>query len=442
MTIQSTKLERSLGLFSLILFGLAYMTPMIVFGTYGVLHEESGGQVAGSYLFALIAMLFTAGSYALMAKKYPVAGSSYTYVSKVFGDKIGFLIGWSILLDYLFLPMVIWLIGGIYLEAMAPSVPVWFWILSFIALTSLLNLIGFGVAKKINLLMMVLQIGVIIAFCALALVYVSGLESTLPTKPLLNFDSSHLPLIFSGAAIACYSFLGFDAVSTMAEETIQPEKNVPRAILIVTLLGGGIFIAASWILQQTFSDISIFATESASADIAQQVGGVLFSSIFVATLVVAQFTSGLSAQAGASRLMYAMGRDNVLPARLFAKLHQHFRTPYITIFMVGAIGLLALKMDVTTSTSFINFGAFIAFTLVNLCVIAEYFRLPAERRTFLTKVSHLLIPSIGALCVLKLLVSLDENAVMLGAAWLTLGFIYLGYLVFSGRAIGLDMSEG
>lgn len=442
MTIQSTKLERSLGLFSLILFGLAYMTPMIVFGTYGVLHEESGGQVAGSYLFALIAMLFTAGSYALMAKKYPVAGSSYTYVSKVFGDKVGFLIGWSILLDYLFLPMVIWLIGGIYLEAMAPSVPVWFWIFAFIALTSLLNLIGFGVAKKINLLMMVLQIGVIIAFCALALVYVYGLESAVSAKPLLNFDSNHLPLIFSGAAIACYSFLGFDAVSTMAEETIQPEKNVPRAILIVTLLGGGIFIAASWILQQTFSDISIFATESASADIAQQVGGVLFSSIFVATLVVAQFTSGLSAQAGASRLMYAMGRDNVLPARLFAKLHQHFRTPYITIFMVGAIGLLALKMDVTTSTSFINFGAFIAFTLVNLCVIAEYFRLPAERRTFLTKVSHLLIPSIGALCVLKLLVSLDENAVMLGAAWLTLGVIYLGYLVFSGRAIGLDMSEG
>jgi amino acid transporter len=441
MTTTTIKFERSLGLFSLVLFGLAYMTPMIVFGTYGVLHEASGGQVAGAYLFALIAMLFTAGSYALMARKYPVAGSSYTYVNKVFGDKVGFLIGWSILLDYLFLPMVIWLIGGIYLEAMAPTVPVWFWIVAFIVLTSLMNLVGFGVAKKVNLLMMVLQIGVIIAFCALAIAYFTGSEAAAVSAPVLNLDSTQLPLLFSGAAIACYSFLGFDAVSTMAEETQQPEKNVPRAILLVTLIGGSIFIAASWILQQTFADISIFAAESASADIATQVGGVLFSSIFVATLVVAQFTSGLSAQAGASRLMYAMGRDNVLPSSLFGKLHTRFKTPYVTIFIVGAIGLLALKMDVTTSTSFINFGAFIAFTFVNLCVIAEYFRLPAEQRTLIAKLSHLLMPAIGALCVLKLLVSLDENAVLLGGIWLAIGAAYLGYLVASGRQLSLDMKE-
>ena len=245
----------------------------------------------------------------------------------------------------------------------------------------------------------------------------------------------------TGAAIAGYSFLGFDAVSTMAEETDRPEKNVPRAIILVTLLGGCIFIAASWILQQTFADISIFAAESASADIARQVGGILFSSIFVATLVVAQFTSGLSAQAGASRLMYAMGRDNILPESLFGKLHARFKTPYTTIFIVGAIGLLALKMDVTTSTSFINFGAFIAFTFVNLCIITEYFRLPAEQRRLNTRISHLLVPGIGTLCLLKLLTSLDQNAVMLGSLWLAIGAVYLGYLVVTGRRVGLEMDQ-
>lgn len=117
------ELKKTLGLGGLILFGLAYMTPMIVFGTYGVIYEESGGQVATSYIFAMIAMLFTAIAYAVMAKKIPESGSSYGYVSKVFGEKLGFLVGWIILLDYLFLPMVIWLIGGVYLEAYAPAIP-------------------------------------------------------------------------------------------------------------------------------------------------------------------------------------------------------------------------------------------------------------------------------------------------------------------------------
>jgi len=167
------ELKKTLGLGGLILFVLAYMTPMIVLGTYGVLYEESGGQVASSYVVAMIAMIFTAIGYAVMANKIPESGSSYGYVSKIFGEKLGFLVGWIILLDYLFLPMVIWLIGGVYLEAYAPSVPSWFWLVSFIVLTTGLNIIGFDVAKKVNLVLMGLQLAVIIAFCALAIVMLS-----------------------------------------------------------------------------------------------------------------------------------------------------------------------------------------------------------------------------------------------------------------------------
>ncbi|GAA0313005.1 APC family permease [Psychrobacter aestuarii] len=439
MQNKDVALEKNLGLFGLILFGLAYMTPMIVFGTYGVLYEASTGNVATAYLFALIAMLFTAGSYALMAYKYPSSGSSYTFVSRVFGDKIGFLTGWTILLDYLFLPMVIWLIGGIYLEAMAPSIPLWFWIVAFIVLTSALNFIGFGVAKKVNLVLMLIQIGVVIAFCALALMYIQGSSNTIATPSLDILASDNLAPIFSGAAIACYSFLGFDAVSTMAEETENPKHNVPKAILLVTLLGGVIFIISSWILGSAFPDISVFAAESASADIAKQVGGVIFSSVFIATLVIAQFTSGVSAQASASRLMFAMGRDGVLPSGFFGKLHEKFRTPYLNIFIVGIIGLLALRMDIATSTSFINFGAFSAFVLVNMSAFKEYFRLDNSERTLKQKILHLVIPTIGALSVFKLLTSLDANALMLGALWLAIGVCYLIYLIVKGKTLTLDM---
>ncbi|AAZ28008.1 APC family permease [Colwellia psychrerythraea] len=435
------QLTKSLSLFGLVLFGLAYMTPMIVFGTYGVLYEESGGNVASSYLFALIAMLFTAGSYALMAHKYPSAGSSYTYVTKVFGDRIGFLVGWTILLDYLFLPMVIWLIGGIYLEAMAPGIPEWFWILSFIVVTSVLNLIGVNVAKKVNLVLMLLQIVVIVAFCALAVMYINASGGVIAAPSTDSFTGGNFSLIFSGAAIACYSFLGFDAVSTMAEETENPKKNVPKAIMLVTLIGGIIFVASSYILNSAFPDISVFAAESAAADIAKQVGGVIFSSIFVATLIIAQFTSGVSAQASASRLMYVMGRDGVLPKGIFGKLHATFKTPYMTILMVGFIGLLALKMDVATSTSFINFGAFIAFIFVNMSAFSEFFKLEKNERTLGATLIHIVFPSIGTIAVMKLLISLDSNAVMLGCIWLAIGLCYLAYLITKGQKLKMDIKE-
>ena len=105
-------LQKQLNLRSLVLFGLAYMTPIIVLGIFGVIAELSDGGSAGSYLLATVAMLFTALSYGLMAKHFPVAGSAYTCVRKALDSRLGFVVGWAILLDYLFLPLVIWLIGG------------------------------------------------------------------------------------------------------------------------------------------------------------------------------------------------------------------------------------------------------------------------------------------------------------------------------------------
>lgn len=433
---ENIELKKTLGLGGLILFGLAYMTPMIVFGTYGVIYEESDGQVASSYIVAMIAMLFTAIGYAVMAKKIPESGSSYGYVSKVLGEKLGFLVGWVILLDYLFLPMVIWLIGGVYLEAYAPSVPSWFWLVAFIVLTTGLNIVGFDVAKKVNLVLMLLQLAVIIAFCALAMSMMSepnpAIVTDVPT-------TSNINLMFIGAAIACYSFLGFDAVSTMAEDTKDPKTNVPKAILWVTILGGLIFAVSSYIMGAAFPDISVFQADSAAADMATQVGGIMFSSIFVATLVIAQFTSGVSAQAGASRLIYAMGRDGVLPGSTFGRLHRTFKTPYASIILVGIVGLLALKLDITTSTSFINFGAFLAFIFVNLCAVISYFQMPKSERTGITIFTHIIAPVLGIACISKLLVSLDMHAITLGLCWLAVGIVLMLILVKRGTKLELDM---
>ncbi|MCO6055652.1 APC family permease [Pseudomonas sp. MOB-449] len=421
-------LQRTLSLGSVVLFGIAYMTPIIVLGTFGILADTTGGAVPAAYLAASVAMLFTALSYARMAAAFPVAGSAYSYVRKAINPKLGFLAGWAVLLDYLFLPMAIWLIGAAYLHSAFPAVPQALWVLAFIGVTTAINVVGLRLAKNINGALMLVQFLVLVAFVVLCVHYVLGDASTplWSLEPFLK-EGMQLPLIMSGAAIACYSFLGFDAVSTLTEETRDPRRTIPRAILLITLIGGLIFIATSYFVQLAHPSSEFQSADSAAYEIARNIGGDVFVSIFLIGLIVGQFTSGLSAQASASRLLFAMGRDGVLPQSLFGRLSERFGTPVGSIVLCGAVALLALYMDVTTSTSFINFGAFLAFTLVNLSVIFHYW-LNGERRGLRELVQFLLFPLLGMVATLWLMVSLDHLAIILGLSWLALGVIYLGWL--------------
>lgn len=120
---QEGRFRRVLGVPSLVLFGLVYMVPLTVFTTYGIVTEITGGRVPVAYVITLAAMVFTARSYARMSVAYPYAGSAYVYAQRTFGPGVGFLAGWSLMLDYLFLPMINYLVIGIYLEAAFPAVP-------------------------------------------------------------------------------------------------------------------------------------------------------------------------------------------------------------------------------------------------------------------------------------------------------------------------------
>ena len=122
---QGTSLRRILGLPALVFFGLVYMVPLTVFTTYGIVTELTGGRTAGAYLVTLLAMLFTATSYSFMVKRFPVAGSAYSYTNMAFGPNIGFLAGWSLLLDYLFIPMINYLLIGLFLNIAFPAIPAW-----------------------------------------------------------------------------------------------------------------------------------------------------------------------------------------------------------------------------------------------------------------------------------------------------------------------------
>lgn len=426
---ENIRLERALGLWSVVLFGLAYMTPMIVFGTFGALASASQGTTAMAYLVAASAIFLTAASYGIMARVYPVAGSAYTYARKSLNSGVGFLVGWAVLLDYFFLPMVIWLIGAAYLTAAFPDVPGWLWVVGFIVVTTVVNLVGIVFANRVNLVLMFVQLAVLVAFVVLAGRYVVALNGPGGLASVRPFFDAGVPFGASvaGAAIAAYSFLGFDAVSTLTEETRDPTRTMPKAIMIIAAVGGVIFTGSAYITQLAHPGGDFASVDSAASEIALMIGGDLFVTVFLATLVVAQFTSGLAAQASVGRLLFAMGRDGVLPTAIFGRLHRKWHTPVANLVLVGIVGLLALTMDVTTSTSFINFGAFLAFTAVNVSVIALYLKGHSLVRP-LGALVGLIVPALGAACDLFLLWNLDGHAKMLGLLWLALGVGYLAYL--------------
>lgn len=428
MTADKQHLERTITLWPLVLFGIAYITPFIVLTTFGVFSEASNGTLATAYAVTTIAMIFTALSYGKMAHLYPAAGSAYTYAGKAIDSRVGFMVGWAVLLDYFFLPMVVWLFGTVYLTDQFPSVPGWVFLLGFIILTTVLNIIGIRVATRINLALIAFQVMVLVFFVIFSFNTVigdSGVGAVISADPFWN-STSTITAVSAGAALTAYSFIGFDALSTFAEETVDARRTVPRAIVLTAALAGTIFVLVAYVIQLVHPGGQFENAGSAPLQIAEQVGGDLFGAVFLATVIVAQFTAGIPIQAAGARLMYAMGRDGALPGRVFAKVHPRFHTPIYNLLLTGAVGLLALVLSVTTSTSFINFGAFTAFAFVNISVIAQYLHdRGTEHRNLL---GWVVAPLIGLAFVVWLLTNLDSNALTLGVIWLAVGLCWLVYL--------------
>ncbi|MFD6442272.1 APC family permease, partial [Peribacillus sp. NPDC060186] len=274
--MQTGQLKRSLNLWHIVLLGVGYMTPMVVFDTFGIVSEKTGGHVPTAYIIALIAMLFTAASYGKMVKVYPQAGSSYTYTQKTINPHLGFLVGWSSMLDYLFLPMVNAVLTKIYLTALFPEVPSWIWVVAFVLLMTVINLFNVNFAANFNSFLVFFQMLVIIIFVALVIKGVMGGEGTGEVFSIQPFFGSHMEMstLITGATILCFSFLGFDAVTTLSEETPNPTKTIPRAIFLTAFIGGVLFVTAAFFTQLFFPDVSRFADpEAASPEIALYVGG-------------------------------------------------------------------------------------------------------------------------------------------------------------------------
>ncbi len=160
-TQSAAKLQKTLGLWHIIIIGLAYIQPMTLFDTFGLVSEESNFHVPTSYIFALIAILLTSLSYGHMIRRYPSSGSAYTYAQKSIHPNVGFMVGWSSLLDYLLSPMVNIILAVIYLEALFPDMNHWVWVIGLTAFMTAINLRGARFVANFNSMIVFVQLGVI-----------------------------------------------------------------------------------------------------------------------------------------------------------------------------------------------------------------------------------------------------------------------------------------
>jgi len=435
-------LKRSLGTPALLIFGLAYMLPLAVFTSYGYATEASNGHLAGAYIVTTIAMLFTAYSYANMVKAYPVAGSAYTYTQKAFGSHVGFMTGWALLLDYLLLPILSYVLIGQYMSGVVPAIPAPVWVVIAVVLVTLLNYVGINLVTNVNLALVGAQILFLIVFVISSISYLSGASHTIGI--LDPFFSSNLTIsqLASGASVLALAFLGFDAVSTLSEEAREPRRTIPAAIMLTTLAGGVIFTIAAWVSGLVFPDFAKLSADSPALDLMNRAGGVVLAGLFVAAFVAGSFAAAMTAQVSVSRILYSMGRDGMLPSRVFGRLHPRFKTPFIAILIVGALGLVAIVIPFDWVLQMINFGALIAFSFVNASVFKHYI-IDEKQRGGKAVVKYIILPLLGLAMTIALWTSLPALAFIIGGIWVVIGFIYLVALTrgFHRKPPVMDFSE-
>lgn len=449
-TPQQPKLRRALGLTGLTLFGVTYMTVITVFTTYGIVNQVTDGKLPAAYVIAVVAMLFTAASYGAMVRKYPVAGSAYTYSQQSFGGGVGFITGWVMLLDYLFIPMINFMLIGIYLNTQFPVIPVWAFTLTALIIVLVFNLLGITLVNKVNMAIIGLSVILVILFMVLAFKHAFGGDTSVSLIEPFTFGEGGIGAIASGAAILALSFLGFDAVSTLSEEAKQPRRDIPRAIVLATLVGGFFFILVSWAgalaYQPDWSSLSDQEIEAAGVTVMNNIGGEAFTAFFVAVYVVGAFGSGMTGQVSVSRILYAMGRDGMLPKPL-SKLGRRFGTPIIAAITVSVFALSSLFLSLDAVAFMISFGALAAFAMVNLSVIRTYIFPKGGRREPLTLrriLVHLVAPLIGFGLTIWLWTSLEASTWLVGGIWILVGVVIIAIVTggFKRPVPKMDFSEG
>jgi len=430
--------RRVLTLWDLVVYGVVLIQPIAPVGIFGVALKISNGHAVTTILIAMVAMMLTAVSYGRMAALYPSAGSAYTYVGRGFGPYAGFLVGWAMFLDYLIIPVVNVIYGALTIQRLLPEVPYAIWVTIFAVGMIALNLRGVRSLARANTILLGTMCAVVGAFVVLAVRYLlhqSGWTGIFSSQPFYNPATFDLRAVMTATSLAALTYIGFDGVTTLAEETRNPRRTVPLATVLVCLITGVFSAVEVYLGQRVWPDYGTFPNlETAFLDVTQRVGGILLFQGMAAVLIVACFGTGVTGLAAAARLLYGMGREDMLPKRIFGRLDAKRSQPAINIWIIGGLALGgALVLSYERSAELINFGAFLAFMGVNLAAI----RVKPE------PLAASACAALGFIFCIWIWWSLPLAAKMAGGVWFAVGLTWTGVKTrgFRIRPAAIDFGD-
>jgi putrescine importer len=447
------RLRRTLTLWDLIFYGIVLIQPIAPVPLYGVAQKLSDGHFVTIILIALFAMLITAVSYGRMGALYPTAGSAYTYVGKGLNAHLGFLAGWAMILDYILQPLIntVWISTALH-ERYVHQVPFVVWAAIIAAIMTLLNLAGVKSSANTNKVLLAVMSVVVVFFVVLAVKFLyggqgwSGLFSMQPLYDPKTFDSHK---ILTATSFAALTYIGFDGVTTLAEDVENPKRNVLLAVVLTCIFAGVCSGIEAYLGSRVWPDWRSFPNlETAFMDICSRVGGVILFNAMGAILIVAAFGSGLTGTLGAARLLFGMGRDGVLPKKFFGYLKPGSSTPTYNILLIGFLAFAgAVLLNYIGSAyqhagELLNFGAFLAFMGVNFACFWQFWvrRQEGQRANLLRDA---ILPVIGFLFCGLIWINLNIVAKTVGGIWFAIGLLYVGYKTnwFRSAPVMIDFSD-
>ena len=468
---ETHSLKRTLGALNVTLLGIGAIIGAGIFATVGTAaagdaaRPGAGPSLMLSFCITAIVCAFTALCYAEMAAMVPISGSAYTYSYATLGELVAWIIGWDLILEYAIGNVAVAISWANYfrslLESIGIDIPQW---LStdfrtarkipgliesaphILGVPIVFNLLAFGIVTLItivlvwgikesaqfNAVMVGIKILVLLFFIVVALYFVS------PAKMVTNWHP-FMPNGFSGtlagAAVVFFAYIGFDAVSTVAEETKNPARDLPIGIIASLIICTFFYVVVAAVFTGLipYSElVRRLATEQAEPlTMALQhvapganwaTGIVAFGSVVAHTAVLLVF------QLGQPRIFFSMARDGLLPP-VFAKVHPKFKTPHVTTILTGVVvGGFAAVMSIDEMVDLTNIGTLFAFVLVCVGITILRYKEPTRYRPFKVPFGPWLLPIAGAVSCLFLMYYLPPTSWWRFIAWLMIGLsIYLSY---------------
>jgi amino acid transporter len=430
------ELQKTLKMRNLVIFGMITMSPLAPFQVFGSASQASFGMVPLVYLIGAIVMFFTALSYAHFSKEFPYAGSVYSYVGRGLNPHVGFVAGWTMLSDYLLAPALMCLFSGLWLTGIFPNLDPKILAIIFILITGLINILGVQINARVNTLLFVLQILALITFVGFAIkfVFIDGLGmGGFSLQPIYQPEHIDWNFVATAVSMILLGFVGFDGISTLAEEVKDPQKTVGKATILALVTTASLFLVQSYLASLVHVDYMNLDPDMALFDIAKEIGGEWF---YIAMLLINVVAVGLAVtlniQSAVSRVLLSMGRDNIVPGSKFlSKIHPKFKTPMNAILFSMLMSIvIAFTLDLMTILMLVSFGAVTAFMVLNFSVIIYFFFKKKERglKGFFL---YLLFPLVGFGVCAFVWSGFDKTTLIAGFSW-----------IFVGALVGFIKSKG